>query len=105
MIADDGVVLSGDAEVAGLAQAGARAGVLAKDLVLRGGRKAGSERGRNADANEGVVAIVPALIEAGGAKPALFCGRGGAGRGGRRREGQAARCGTSVSWGGKKTVH
>jgi len=36
-IADDGVVLKGDVEVAGLGKTCARAGVLSEDLVLRSG--------------------------------------------------------------------
>jgi len=36
-IAQDGVVLKNDGEIAGLVEAGARAGVLTEDLVLRSG--------------------------------------------------------------------
>ena len=64
-IADNSVMLKCEVEVARLAQARARPGILAEHLVLRRGRKAGNERGRNAHAEEGVVAIVPVMVEAG----------------------------------------
>src|SRR5262249_49428927 len=66
------VVLKGDVEVAGLVEAGARAGVLAEHLVLRCGREAGGERRRNTNADKGVVAVAPALIEAGRPKAGLL---------------------------------
>src|SRR5262249_37922741 len=69
---DGGIVLRGDVEVAGLLEACTRAGILAEDLILRSGRKAGGEGGRNADANEGGVAIVPTLVEASGPGAGLF---------------------------------
>src|SRR5215472_15893074 len=47
-IADDGVVLSSAVQIAGLVEAGAGAGVLGKDLVLRSGRKAGDKGRRDA---------------------------------------------------------
>src|SRR5258708_2742464 len=71
-VTEDGVVLKSDIEVAGLVQANARTGVLAENLVLRGGLDAGDKRGRNADANERGISIVPALIEASGPEAGFF---------------------------------
>ncbi len=71
-IADNGVVLESDVEVAGLRQASAGAGVLPEDLVLRSGRLAGDERRRNANAKERIVAIAPTLIQAAGPETGFF---------------------------------
>ncbi len=71
-IADNGVVLESDVEVAGLRQASAGAGVLPEDLVLRSGRLAGDERRRNANAKERIIAIAPTLIQAAGPEAGLF---------------------------------
>ena len=68
-------MLKCEVEVARLAQARARPGILAEHLVLRRGRKAGNERGRNAHAEEGVVAIVPVMVEAGRPQAGLLHGR------------------------------
>src|SRR5258708_33437181 len=70
--ADGCVMLKGKAEVARLVQTGACAGILPEDLILRRRRKACYERRRNADAQEGVVAIVPVMVEAGGPQTGLF---------------------------------
>src|SRR6266404_2699660 len=61
-----GVMLKGKAKVARLVVACARAGILAEDLVLRGGGKAGDEGRRNAHAKERMIAIAPDLVDAGG---------------------------------------
>ena len=45
IIADDGVMLKSEVEVAGLTQARACTGILTEDLILRSGRKAGEKRG------------------------------------------------------------
>ena len=44
-VADSGVMLKGEAQVAGLVQPGARAGILTEHLILRSGGKASYERG------------------------------------------------------------
>ena len=74
-VADNGVMLESEIEVARLVVAGARAGVLTEDLVLRSGRQAGDKRWGNTNAKEGVVMIVPAMIDARGPKAGLFLER------------------------------
>src|SRR6266571_1217593 len=71
-VADDRVVLKGNVEVARLIVASARAGVLTKDLILRRGGETGDKRGRDANAEEGIVAVVPALVDAGRPQAGLF---------------------------------
>ena len=51
-IADDGVMLKREVEVARLTQARACTGILTEDLILRRGRKTREERGGNAHAEE-----------------------------------------------------
>ena len=68
-------MLKREVEVAGLAQACARAGILTEDLILRRRWKSGYQRWRNADAEEGVVAIVPVMVQAGRPKAGLLHGR------------------------------
>ena len=65
-VVHNGVMLKSDVEVAGLIQPGARAGVLTKDLILRSGLDSGDQRGRNTDAQERSISIVPTLIESAG---------------------------------------
>src|SRR5208337_723304 len=74
-VTQDGVVLKGHVEVAGLIDARAGAGILAKDLVLRGGLNPGDQRRRDADAEERSIVIAPALIEAGGPQTGFFRSR------------------------------
>src|ERR1700693_2410680 len=62
-VADGGVVLSNDGEIAILIYARAGSGVLSEDLILRGGLHAGNQRWGDADTQEGSVVIVPALGE------------------------------------------
>src|ERR1700737_1727892 len=71
-VADDGVVLSDDGEVAVLIFSRAGSGVLSEDLILRGGLYAGNQRRGNADAQEGSVVIAPALIETRGPQTGFF---------------------------------
>ena len=63
-VAENGVMLRDDGKVARLVHACASAGVLPKDLILRGGLNAGHQGRRNAHAQKRGVAIAPALIEA-----------------------------------------
>ncbi len=74
-VAGDGVVLKGKTEVPRLVHPSPRAGILAEDLILRSGGKAGHERGRNAHAQERIVVIVPTLVEAGRPQAGLLHGR------------------------------
>src|SRR6202011_1318943 len=71
-VADDGVVLSDDGEVAVLIYSRAGSGVLSEDLILRGGLHAGNQRRGNADTQEGSVVIAPALIETRGPQTGFF---------------------------------
>src|ERR1700726_187113 len=71
-VADDGVVLSNDGEIAVLIYASAGSGVLSEDLILRGGLHAGNQRWRNADTQERSVVIAPALIETRGPQTGFF---------------------------------
>src|ERR1700680_4312478 len=71
-VADDGVVLSDDGEIAILIYARAGSGVLSEDLILRGGLHPSNQRWRNADTQERSVAIAPALIETRGPQTGFF---------------------------------
>src|ERR1700675_362208 len=71
-VADDGVVLSNDGEIAVLIYASAGSGILSEDLILRGGLHAGNQRWRNADTQERSVVIAPALIETRGPQTGFF---------------------------------
>src|ERR1700674_1074029 len=62
-VADDGVVLEDGGEVARLVQTGARAGVLAEDLILCRGLDPCHKRWRYAHAQKGIIAVVPALVQ------------------------------------------
>jgi len=74
-VAQDGVVLEGDVEVGALVEANARTGVLAEDLVLRSGLHAVGQCGRNADAKEGRVPGVPALVKTSRPQASFFVDR------------------------------
>src|SRR5208283_2993880 len=94
-VTQDSVVLEGDVEIAGLIDAGARARVLAEDLVLRGGLNPGDQRRRNADAEERSIVIAPALIEARGPQTGFFSSREIAADGSQRNIGCRKGCGES----------
>src|SRR5882762_554904 len=65
-------MLRREVEVARLAQARARAGILTKDLVLRGGWQPGGERRRNTHAEERAVSIVPMMVDSSRPQARLF---------------------------------
>src|ERR1700688_926346 len=74
-VADDGVVLPNDGEIAILVHARAGSRVLSEHLILRSGLHPGNQRRGNADTHEGSVLIAPALIETRGPQTG-FCGDG-----------------------------
>src|ERR1700680_1051884 len=71
-VADDGVVLSDDGEIAILIYARAGSGVLSQDLILRGGLHASNQRWGNSDTQKGSVVVAPTLVETRGPQAGFF---------------------------------